>query len=97
MKLNEGCEEEYQRRHNAIWAELTDLLHASGISDYHIFLDRRTHVLFGTMKLADEQLLEALPQHPVMQRWWAFMKDIMETNEDHSPVSVSLQQVFYLP
>jgi len=32
-----------------------------------------------------------------MQKWWTYMKDIMETNDDHSPVSTSLKEVFYLP
>ncbi|MES2374923.1 MAG: L-rhamnose mutarotase, partial [Bacteroidota bacterium] len=28
---------------------------------------------------------------------WAYMKDIMESNADNSPVSVPLKEVFYLP
>ncbi|HEV8272237.1 MAG TPA: L-rhamnose mutarotase, partial [Chitinophagaceae bacterium] len=35
--------------------------------------------------------------HPVMKKWWAYMKDIMESNPDSSPVSVPLKEVFYLP
>ena len=73
------------------------MLHATGISDYSIFLDEASGVLFGTMKVDDEQQLADLPQHPVMQQWWAFMKDIMETHDDNSPVSIPLQPVFYLP
>ena len=97
MKLHKGFEEEYKRRHDAIGQELKDLLHSKGITDYYIFLDEETGVLFGTLKVEDEQQLKELSYHPVMQRWWAFMKDIMETNEDNSPVSIPLQQVFYLP
>jgi L-rhamnose mutarotase len=41
--------------------------------------------------------MDKLPAHPVMQRWWAYMKDIMDTHADHSPVSIPLQEVFYLP
>jgi len=97
MKLHKGFEEEYKRRHDELWPELKDLLQLKGISDYSIFLDEATGTLFGVLKLEDEQRFEELPRHPVMQRWWAYMKDIMETNEDHSPVSIPLQQVFYLP
>jgi L-rhamnose mutarotase len=97
MKLRKGFEQEYKRRHDEIGQELKDLLHSKSISDYYIFLDEATGDLFGTLKIEDEQKLEELPQHPVMQRWWAFMKDIMETAEDNSPVSIPLQQVFYLP
>ena len=97
MKLHKGFEEEYKRRHDKIWPELKALLHTKGISDYSIFLDEETGDLFGTLKIEDEQKMEELPHHPVMQRWWAYMKDIMEANEDNSPVSIPLQQVFYLP
>jgi len=42
-------------------------------------------------------LLDLLPQQPIMKKWWAHMKDIMETNPDNSPVSIPLENVFYLP
>lgn len=96
MHLSPGKAEEYQRRHDEIWAELTILLKETGISEYSIFLDEETNSLFGVMNVADELKLDELPQHPVMQRWWAFMKDIMATYEDHSPISIKLQEVFYL-
>lgn len=41
--------------------------------------------------------MDALPDHPVMKRWWAHMADIMETNADNSPVVTELQTVFHLP
>ena len=97
MKLHKGSEEEYKQRHDAIWDELKCLLYSKGITEYSIFLDEETGILFGTFKIEDQQMLEELPRHPIMQRWWAYMKDIMETNEDNSPVSIPLQQVFYLP
>ena len=31
--------------------------------------------------------MDEVPQHPVMQRWWAHMKDIMAANPDGSPVT----------
>jgi len=40
--------------------------------------------------------LDDLSNHPVMKKWWNYMKDIMETNEDNSPVSIPLEEVFYL-
>jgi L-rhamnose mutarotase len=33
---------------------------------------------------------------PVCRKWWDYMKDIMETNPDHSPVSIELSEVFHL-
>lgn len=97
MKLHKGLEAEYKKRHDALWPELETLLKANGISEYSIFLDEDTNTLFGVMKVEDRQRLGALPAEPVMQKWWAYMKDIMESNPDNSPVSIGLKEVFFLP
>ncbi|MCF3108157.1 L-rhamnose mutarotase [Niabella sp. CC-SYL272] len=96
MKLFKGYEAEYKKRHGALWPELQQLLKQTGISDYSIFLDEGTCDLFGILKIEQGRTMEDLPAHPVMQKWWAYMCDIMETNTDQSPVSVPLQEVFYL-
>lgn len=97
MQLHRGFEEEYKKRHDALWPELKGLLKSNGISEYAIFLDETTNSLFGVMQVEDAALLQNLPDHPVMKKWWAFMRDIMETNPDNSPVSIPLKEVFYLP
>jgi L-rhamnose mutarotase len=97
MKLFKGCEEEYKKRHDELWPELKKLLKEAGIKDYSIFLDKETNSLFAYLTIENQIMLDELPGHPVMQRWWAFMKDMMETNEDSSPVITSLKEVFHLP
>lgn len=97
MQLHKGFEEEYNRRHSQIWPELVLLLKETSISDYSIFLDEESGALFGTMLISDAQKIEQLPNHPVMQKWWLYMKDIMQCNPDNSPVSIPLKEVFYLP
>jgi L-rhamnose mutarotase len=97
MKLFAGHAAEYKKRHVEIWPELKSLLKQTGIEDYSILLDEETNTLFGILKVEDEAKLDDLPAHPVMKKWWNYMKDIMETNEDNSPVSVRLKEVFYLP
>ena len=96
MKLFKGCEAEYKRRHDALWPELESLLKEAGIKEYSIFLDEETNILFGYLTVEDKRKLDELPQHPVMQKWWDHMKDLMETKEDHSPASIPLKEVFYL-
>ena len=97
MMLNKGCQDEYKKRHGELWPQLQHLLKAAGISDYSIFLDESTHSLFGVLKAGNMQALDNLPENPIMQKWWAYMKDIMESNDDNSPVSIPLTEVFYLP
>jgi len=97
MQLHKGFEAEYRRRHDAIWPELTQLLQDTGIREYSIFLDEPSGTLFAVLQIADPKPLETLPAQPVMQRWWAYMQDIMESNPDNSPVTTPLKEVFYMP
>jgi len=96
MKVFKGYEEEYKKRHDVLWPELETLLKETGVEDYSIFLDEETNILFGVLKIEKRIKLDELPNHPVMKKWWAYMKDIMESNPDNSPVSVPLKEVFYL-
>jgi L-rhamnose mutarotase len=96
MRLKPGFEAEYKRRHDAIWPELAALLKDAGISDYSIFLDRRSLTLFGVQKLAPGNRAGELAGEAVMRKWWDYMKDIMDSNPDGSPVSEPLDEVFYL-
>jgi L-rhamnose mutarotase len=97
MQLNPGMEAEYIRRHDAIWPELVELLQDAGVQDYSIHLDRETHILFGVLWRKSDHTMAALPDHPVMQRWWAHMADIMQTRPNNEPIATPLAMVFHMP
>ena len=96
MKLFPGFADEYKTRHDEIWPGLVEILKAAGISDYSIFIDEETDYLFGVLKAESIENVDDLSAYPIMQQWWQFMSDIMETNTDNSPVSIPLKEVFYL-
>lgn len=96
MKLLPGNEEEYLKRHDAIWPELSAVLKEAGISDYSIFLDQETLTLFAVQKQTEDNTAHKLPNHPVVKKWWDHMAALMETHPDQSPVSTDLKQVFHL-
>ena len=96
MKLKPGFENEYKKRHDAIWPELGKLLSERGVYDYSIFLDEETLILFAVQKIKDGANLENFTQEPVLRKWWDYMSDIMEINKDNSPVEKPLKQVFHL-
>lgn len=97
MKLKEGKKNEYKKRHDALWPELEELLKAQGVSEYSIFLDKDTHTLFAFQKVSGEEGSQELADNPIVKKWWDYMADIMEVNPDNSPVSIPLEEVFYLP
>jgi L-rhamnose mutarotase len=96
MKLLKGKREEYIKRHNQIWPELTELLKTNGISDYSIFLDEETNTLFGVQKTAKSAGSQDLGNSEIVKEWWKYMADIMETNPDNSPVTIPLEEVFLM-
>jgi L-rhamnose mutarotase len=96
MFLNPGMKAEYKKRHDEIWPELSALLTKTGVSNYSIHLDEETNILFGYLERTDDHHMDDLPKHPVMKRWWAYMKDIMAYNPDGTPVAIALDEVFYM-
>jgi L-rhamnose mutarotase len=96
MFLNPGAAHEYRRRHDAIWPELEALLREKGVSNYSIFLDPDSNVLFACLERPDDHRMDELPFDPVMKRWWAHMKDIMSANDDGSPVTAPLVEMFHM-
>ncbi len=66
MQLNPGCAAEYRKRHDEIWPELVDLLHSAGVSDYSIFLDPETLILFGVLTRTDSVALPNESDPPLL-------------------------------
>ena len=96
MLVRPGQAEEYKRRHDAIWPELSALLSDAGVRNYSIFLDPETNVLFAYLERTADHRMDELPGHPIMRRWWDYMQDIMAANPDGSPVVHDLAEMFHL-
>lgn len=96
MKLKEGYVEEYKKRHDNIWPELKILLKIAGIQEYSIFLNPETLDLFAYLKVSEDNNLKDLPSNNLMKKWWYYMADIMEVNDDTSPKQTELVETFYL-
>lgn len=96
MMLKPGMADEYRRRHDALWPDLTKALRAAGIYDYSIFLDDETNALFAVLRLRPDNTRETLPHQPVMQRWWDYMADLMEVQPGNRPVEAPLTPMFHL-
>lgn len=96
MKLYDGMAKEYEKRHNELWPEMKEMIHDFGGSNYSIFLDEKTNILYGYIELRDEELWAKSADTEICKKWWEYMADIMETNPDNSPVSEDLDLVFHL-
>ena len=96
MKLFPGNRDEYKKRHDLIWPELVEVLKQHGAKTYSIFLDEETNILFSYIEMDNVEDWNKVSETKVCKKWWDFMKDIMDTNVDNSPVSIELCNVFDL-
>jgi L-rhamnose mutarotase len=96
MQLHPGQETEYARRHNPIWPALQAVLKSHGVRSYSIYLHPGTLQLFAYAEIEDEARWRAIADSPECRRWWAHMRDLMDTNADNSPVAVALTEAFHL-
>jgi L-rhamnose mutarotase len=96
MAVHPGQEAEYERRHRPIWPELERVLREHGVDRYSIFLDPVDSSLFAYVEMEDEARWNAVAGTEVCRRWWAHMREIMPSNDDDSPVSRELPEVFHI-
>ncbi len=96
MKLKPGNKDEYKRRHDEIWPELSSLLKEQGVSDYSIYLEESTNTLFAFQRVDPAKQTKELATLAIMKNWWNYMADIMETNQDNSPCATPLERMFYM-
>ncbi|WP_407308873.1 L-rhamnose mutarotase [Desulfosporosinus sp. SB140] len=96
MKLLPGNNREYEKRHAEIWPDMVRMLKENGANNYSIHLDPNANTLFAYLEIEDEEKWKLSAETEICQNWWAYMKDIMETNSDNSPVTIDLKEVFYL-
>ncbi|HQZ95665.1 MAG TPA: L-rhamnose mutarotase [Pyrinomonadaceae bacterium] len=96
MSVDPDSHDEYERRHRPIWQELEVVLRDHGVHNYSIFLDAETSQLFGYAEIESEELWNTIADTDECHRWWAFMKGIMPSNADNSPISRDLKEVFHL-
>ncbi len=76
MSIKPGTEEEYSRRHQAIWPEMVAELRAAGAHNYSIF--RAGTTLFAYLEVEDlARYRAALASSEIAARWEAYMQDIL--------------------
>lgn len=94
-RIKPGCKEEYIRRHDAIWPEMSALLKEAGIRNYTIFANGNE--LFGYYEcekgLSFAQRAQA--GSAVVDRWNEYMQDVLELEMDpETGAQPALEAVF---
>lgn len=94
MKLKPGMIDEYISRHKNVFPALEMEFLKAGVSDYTIWFDEDTNYLFAYVALENKKVWDCIEKTQACKSWWEFMEPLMETNEDHSPISIQLKQAY---
>ena len=99
MTIKEGCEDEYIRRHQAVWPELQREMARAGIHEMSIYMHGRQLFLYMEVKDYVESG-RILSESPESRRWEEYMGEIMETaaGDDYGPADAypdGLPEVFH--
>ena len=81
-KIKDGKKDEYIRRHNEIWPELVALLKEAGICNYTIWADGNKLFGYYECEKGIEFATKTQAQSPLVDKWNAYMKDVMEMELD---------------
>lgn len=89
-----GMLDEYVRRHDEIWPEMTEVLNLAGIRNYTIW--NTGDDLFGYYECDDiAHASRVQAESPVVDRWNQHMKDVMVMEFDPATgTAARLRQVF---
>ena len=105
IRLKPDSLKEYKECHAAVWPAVLEQIKDCNISDYTIYLDEPSMILFATMTYNGSDLdadMEKMRANPEVQRWWKMTDSMQETLVDGSSGSTDpkgwwreLEEVFH--
>lgn len=87
---------EYINRHNPVAPEMAAMLKEHGVHNYSLHLAQDDTTLFGYAEIESEDRWNAIADTEICQKWWEDMAPLMRTNDDNSPETKTLREIFYL-
>lgn len=89
----EGKLDEYIKRHDEIWPEMTELLNEAGVHNYTIW--NNDHELYGYYECESvEHALKVQNESPIVERWNKYMEDVMHMYYDKEGKQILPHQIF---
>ena len=94
MRLKPGMKEEYKKRHDEIWPEMTAVLDAAGIHNYTIW--NVGEELFGYYEVEDRETGNRVQREsPVVDRWNTYMQDVIEVKIDPGTGTIPMLELMF--
>lgn len=91
-----GMEDEYERRHAAIWPELLDALKSSGFSNYSLFRRGTEVIAYAECEPSVVEALARLEEHEVNARWSTYIRSLMTRSVDDDGHFFTVTEIWHL-
>ena len=97
MTLKNGKYNEYKKKHDEIWPELSSALTLLGIRNYSIYFDLKDNTLIEYMELTNDNKFDQMEELEIVKKWNSYMADLLVTKSEKntSPIVDELVPVFY--
>jgi L-rhamnose mutarotase len=96
IELEEGAEEEYERRHRELWPEMHDALVAAGYTNYSLF--RRATTVVGYAECVPDvaTVMAKMAEAEVTPRWNASFAPVIRQVTDEDGQLLTADEVWHL-
>lgn len=96
FELIAGQEDEYERRHRAVWPELVDQLQANGVHNYTIFRRGRTVIAYAECEPDADIAFGKVGATDVNRRWSEWFGDVIVALNDEHGQPFRAREVWHL-
>jgi L-rhamnose mutarotase len=94
FRLKPGIGEEYKKRHDEIWPEMTKALNQAGIHNYSIW--NHEEMLFAYFEVEDFNNAQSiLDNNSVYIQWRKYMEDIIDVDYKTGQKEFFMRLMFY--
>lgn len=96
LELKPGQEQEYERRHNDVWAELVRILRESGVNNYSLF--RRGLEVIGYAECEPDaaSAFGKVGKTEINSRWSKWFEDVIDRQFDQNGELLIAPEVWHI-
>jgi L-rhamnose mutarotase len=96
LELEEGAEQEYERRHDEIWPEMREAVSRAGYTNYTLF--RRGSTVVGYAECVPDvaTVMEKMRSAPVTARWNESFRGVIKRLTDEEGNLIRAAEVWHL-
>lgn len=95
LKIYEGREAEFKKRYKEVWPELVYTAERYGIKSFALYMEEGINEITCFLECHEQWNKEAFLNEESVLLWRLIMNSLLDTDNNHQPIGVALNEVFY--